>query len=386
MNPVLSQAYKRMRELVTRAGIPAFLAWWGRELLGCLPKRWRERLVQVPAELLLVPQADGLWLGRVRGSAVEESVQLDGAAEASAVHQALRRLAREQTDPLPPVVALLPERRVLRRRLSFPAAAEENLRQVLAFEMDRQTPFRPEQVQYDYRIVGRDPASRQIGIELAVVAKEWLESELQRLAHLGVQPDVLDTLAAGVEQPRRAGFNLLPPERRPRRRNPQLLWAAALGCTAIVLTAIAMQQSLVVRRQALEDLRRLTQATAERAKAAAQVEAELRDKIAGANFLVERKCTQPVALEVLLEVTRLLPDDTWLERLSFVGKELQLQGQSSQANKLISVLQNAQTLTAPQFQGIIQPDVQTNKERFNLKADLVARGRCRGPDTATAAR
>ena len=40
----------------------------------------------------------------------------------------------------------------------MPAATEENLPQVLSFEMDRLTPFRSDEVYFDHRVVGRDRA------------------------------------------------------------------------------------------------------------------------------------------------------------------------------------------------------------------------------------
>ena len=50
------------------------------------------------------------------------------------------------------------------RRVTMPAATEENLRQVLGFEMDRLTPFRADDVYFDYRVVSRDAAAGQLAI------------------------------------------------------------------------------------------------------------------------------------------------------------------------------------------------------------------------------
>ena len=54
------------------------------------------------------------------------------------------------------------------RRVTMPAATEENLRQVLGFEMDRLTPLRADEVYFDYRVVSRDAAAGQIAVQLAV--------------------------------------------------------------------------------------------------------------------------------------------------------------------------------------------------------------------------
>ncbi len=58
------------------------------------------------------------------------------------------------------VVLCLPKDKALTRALTLPLAAEENLREVLAFEMNRQTPFRADQVYYDYMVVVGTPGRR----------------------------------------------------------------------------------------------------------------------------------------------------------------------------------------------------------------------------------
>ena len=47
------------------------------------------------------------------------------------------------------VVVSLPPREVLRRTITLPAAVEENLRQALTYDLDRHTPFKPEELYFD---------------------------------------------------------------------------------------------------------------------------------------------------------------------------------------------------------------------------------------------
>ena len=131
-----------------------------------------------------------------------------------------------------------------------------------------------------------------------------------------------------------------------------------------------MYQSLQAREIALEALRERVGENQLAARQTADLAKQVRDAIAGANFLAERKHKQPETIKVLLELTQLVPQDTWLERISFVGKTVQLQGQSAAADKLISILQSATYVGNPQFQGVIQPDPSSGKERFSLQIDL----------------
>ena len=60
----------------------------------------------------------------------------------------------------PGCVVALPPSQVLRKTLVLPAAVEENLRQALAYDLDRHTPFQAEELYFDAVVVGRDAAEQ----------------------------------------------------------------------------------------------------------------------------------------------------------------------------------------------------------------------------------
>jgi hypothetical protein len=65
-----------------------------------------------------------------------------------AVDDAIGKLPRDAQQ----TILLMPGDKVLTRPLTLPLAAEENLREVLAFEMDQHTPFMSDDVYYDYLV------------------------------------------------------------------------------------------------------------------------------------------------------------------------------------------------------------------------------------------
>jgi general secretion pathway protein L len=271
----------------------------------------------------------------------------------------------DRTEERPTLVYLIPSQRVLRRPITLPLAAEENLRQVLTFEMDRQTPFRADQVYFDHRIIRRDIVSKQLYVDVAIVPRQVADAELAALAPTGLAPDVLDAADGDVG---RLGFNLLPPEARASRPNVWLRIDLALALAVLGLLVLAMVQSLKNREAALEALRAETQQMSREAKAVALSRTELTDAIAGANFLVEKKKSRPPVVDILLDVTRRLPDDTWLQRFSVNADQVQLQGQAREASALIATLQPSPVLKSPALQGAITPDARTGKEQFLIAA------------------
>ncbi|MBP7418542.1 MAG: hypothetical protein KA911_08060, partial [Xanthomonadales bacterium] len=294
---VLTSQLARVRVAYAGTALHRFLTWWGRELAALVPVRVRdwfmERREEVRAgieggELVLTPPAPATPL---RIALVPEA-----AAARPLVAQALVR------DEEPPAVVLaLPGARVLRRTLELPMAAEENLRQVLGFELDRQTPFRAEQVYFDCRVQRRDLAARQLVAEFALVPRAAVDAELATLEAAGVPLEAMDGVDANGE---RFGFNLLPRERRAPRARFWLKVNLALAALALLLLGAVMAQSVANRERALAALEARTDKAQVEARSVAALRNTLKQAIDGASFLTERKSARPPTIDVMLDLTR----------------------------------------------------------------------------------
>jgi general secretion pathway protein L len=373
----LPQPLKNLLAKLQHGPIQNFLRWWWDELMGALPARWRDRLNKPPPVIVIGAQRQDQQLVyravRLRGAAMEGSSTLD-LTDPAQLRRGLNRLESLHDEQAEKRVLALTQDVILRKRIQLPMAAEENLRQVLSFEMDRQTPFKASDVEFDWHIVKRDTAARMLVIDLAVVPKLQLEQALKPLREAGLQFDAIDLSLArdSVVFERLSGFNLLPnvgSQSASSLFTPKRM-RFALMLAVLTLTGTIMQQSLRAREAALQRLQDETQDRQVQAMRAAALEKTVREAINGANFLADRKLKQPEAVKVLLELTQIVPENTWLERISFVGKAVQIQGQSARADQMISILQAAKYLKNPQFQGVIQPDPSTQLERFTLQADL----------------
>ena len=157
------------------------------ELAGLLPASWRALFAEGQARVLYVVtgrrRAGACGWRRVPRRRDRPTVALDedadpwtapGADRASA--QVGARLGSNRAER--PRWLLLPGGQVLRRRILLPAAATERLREVVAHELDRQTPFRADQVAYDCRVLSIDAASKMAQVELLVLPREKLEAAL----------------------------------------------------------------------------------------------------------------------------------------------------------------------------------------------------------------
>jgi len=346
--------------------MPAFLAWWGGELRALMPVRWQTFFRGGNVWCLLRHQG-GQWSVRRSGDPTVSTPWSDELAAPE--QQAMLKSAVAGVDPQDLRLALcLPQDAVLRRRLSLPEAARDNLRQIGAFEMDRQTPFRIDQVYYDLReLPGAVPAGR-IAAELVAVPRAAVDAQLEQLRNAGIAIDAVD-LSDGDK---RLGVNLLPPEMARVHRDPRRRLNMGLAAAALVLLLLSLGQWLHNREDALATMQSQVDDMRADAQKIADLRKQLEDSAGASGFLARRKTESVAIVDILQDLTARIPDDTWLERFSVdSGGHVGMQGQSAKAAPLIDLLQSSKLITGTNFQGVIQRDPQTNKERFYMDAQLV---------------
>jgi len=262
---------------------------------------------------------------------------------------------------------LLPAESVLHRRLLLPAAAAERLRDVVRFELDRQTPFTADQVCFDARILERREDG-QLEAELVVVPRVRFDIALQALEPLSA--DLVGVDVAGFDgQP--MGVNLLPVESRHANRAPHRGLHWVLACVAVVALVFAGWLMLDNRRAAAEAFQAQMESRSADARRVSAKRQQLVDLTQGVITLDQARASRPTTVEVLEEVTRRLPDNTYLEKLSIEGQRLLLIGLSPEASGLVARLQDSALWRNPALSGALQPDSRSRLDRFTMTAELI---------------
>lgn len=351
-----------------RPGAGGFLRWWGRALASWLPLRWRRVLGFDRGRLLLQVDRDELQLRLQQLGELRDlgRVPLPATAAGAAVAvDPLASLLGARIVDLPRWLLLAPTHG-LRRRITLPAAAAERLRDVVGFEIDRQTPFTADAVAFDARLLGRREGDGQIEVELVAVPRRVLDPQLAALGPLAstlAGVDVADDTGP-------LGVNLLAPSQRRRYRDPWAVWNLALVAVALVAVAALLWQVLANRRDAADAFEQRLATQADAARRAGAQRQQLINLIEGQAFLDRARAQRPTTVEVIDELTRRLPDGTYLEKLSIDDEELMLIGLSREAAALIGQLQDTALWTSPALAGALQPDPGSGRDRFTLVADL----------------
>ncbi len=330
--------------------VAALWRWWGAELAGLLPAGLQRRLVAAPPVLLAAPTAEGFRFDRLE-------------------HGRLQALAR----PTPglPAWLVLPHAALLVKRLDWPLLPAADLRRSLALDLDRQTPFAAEAVRFDVAVVARDAAGGRLTLDLAVTPERWVAPLVAELeAQHGVR--VARVVGGGpAAAPARFGFAATEPPR-PRgglaallprlRRTRLLLVCLVLGLVNLALWSGAEERRLEALDQAVQEARTRANSTANLRRQVAERRGFIDQLTGGAQGAA--------LLAVLAELTRLLPDDAWLDSFEVRGDSVHLVGHATSAAALVGPLERSALFTEALFRSPVVPDRASGSERFELTLTL----------------
>ena len=341
----------------------AFVRWWAEGLRTLLPGPLRRFLGASGQRVLLSLEGDEVLLTRLSESGSESvgRYPLKDAGGASKAPLGSLSMARE-------LILCLPEEQTLVQRLALPIAVEENLRGMLSYTMDQNTPFSVDQVYYDGRVMARDRDRGTVEVELSVAPRSFVDKTLAELKALGLQPDRV-SVGCGPA-PGYSPVNLLPPENRRHRFRVRRRINAGLAAIALALVVALAALPLWEKRQTLRALEAQLAVASEQARAARQLQADLDRLAENAGFLAKKRRSTPLALAVLDELTHLVPDDTWVSNLRIDEGKVELKGVSAGAAALIPILDGSPLFRDVRFLSPVTRNRTADAEQFHLSAQL----------------
>lgn len=268
-----------------------------------------------------------------------------------------------------PVGICIPPGQVLRKDIELPLAAGENLNQVLGFELGGYTPFSASQAYFAGNVVREDRETQRLLARLTATPRAPVDRLTGALNAWGVTPHALvvaDELAG-----RGDCVNLLPPERRaPESRLRFWIYGAMVSVTLTLLVALLVIP-LWQKRETVIALDPLLAKAQRQAEAVSALKKERDNLIAEYNYPLEQKLTHPPGVLLLEEISRLLPDGTWLQQLDINSGEVSMQGNTQSSSKLIGIFEKSALLQDASFKSPLVK-VQGGEERFQLTATIRA--------------
>jgi len=259
----------------------------------------------------------------------------------------------------------LSEQDVLGKTVTLPLAAERELEQVLGFEMDRETPFKAEEIYWNHQIDGVDRQNARLSVRLVLLPKANLAPLLTALGQFGIRPrraEIADGPDAGAYLPLEGDGG------RTHRASHRLIWSVAVCCA--ILGVAAVVTPFVRQGRALASLDQQIAVGRTAAAEADSLRQEI-DRLTGSADFVESerdKAGRPLA--VLAAATRVLPDDTYLTEMELQKRKVTLTGRSAAAARLIGPLAADGSFRNPGFAAPVTRVEALHTELFTINAEV----------------
>ena len=333
MNTSKENYTETLARLRKQLGSSRFLRWWLGELFSLVPTSMRSSTARLE-DFMLLP------LMEVNA----QLVPVDGGDQ--------RNMA-----------LTLPDDRILRKKLKLPIATEENLRQVLEFQMEQHTPFSPTQVYFGYGINSRDFEHGQMEVEFVVTPRDGVDAAIKALSVLGYSVRVVfaEALLADGKL-----INLLPSMTA---RAPSKLWNGVnpwLAALLALLVVAAIAVPIIVKRGAVVQMLPWVDKGKKAAEIVDTMRHELEARVEQHNFVLERRQKTPTVIQTLEELTRVLPDDTWVQTLDLKGRELQIHGETASSVRLIGLFEQSSIFRDASFRSPLTKGQAVGTERYQL--------------------
>lgn len=335
-----------MKKYVTTIAhhVRSFLGWWFSEISGLVP---------------------GALLAVLRRRRILAVVDLDGERLIATLVKAGKATGEVVTKPLAggePCHVRIPPVAVMRKTLMLPLVAEDMLRDVLSFHVDQETPFRPDEVYFDYAVVARDSAAKQVAVDWIVASRDFVDRMRRAAEDAGFTVASIGPVDDGGIV---GAFDLLrhdAPVETAGRRWLQPALATCLAVLAVGLIALPLIQKhravAAQREQVVE------------ARAAAQDVLRLREEVAALSdtrdYVIARRRERPVASVLLRELTQLLPDDVWLHRLAISRTEISIAGFAPASATLVQDIEAHARFEQVAFRSPTMRQPDSGLDEFNL--------------------
>ncbi len=355
-----------------------FFRWWLRELDFLVPEKIRQ-LVSEKQGCIIVRPEDGrlvlTYLPNVRDGAAKGPAETLAILERNGSGVEQYKTLRGKDDRLAKadLILRLTGREAVQKELAFPAAVKENLSQVVAYELDRYTPFKAEQVYFAVKPLAGESEPGQIRVMLVLTPRETLDALYEDIKAMGMSPLFVDYEGTpnDLEQ-RYDGYNLLPERLREKTANtPRMIYAGLVAAVFLLLGAV-LALPVWFESRTVNALQEKIDAIDKDAKGVKALQLEIDAMINETQLLIAEKNAVPAIVDMLNTLSGLIKDDTWLAYAQYSDGHLQIQGESPAASALIGVLEDSPLFSNVRFVSPVTQDKTTKQERFQITADVTS--------------
>lgn len=350
---------------------PAFLHWWAGELRALLPDWIRQIINESRSILIIEPDENQIAVKLVAGESNRSVGQFPlndlGKSQFRALLNEQQALANAE------VLIRIPAEYGVVKQIYIPDAAAGNIRQVVTYELDRYTPFVPDQVYFDFVVLDKDKINKQLKIRLILVPIANVRHLMDEISDWDLHPACIDCAQepSTTDQVRNR-YNLLPEEKRFQKdKTPKIYLFAALVLLLSLLGGVLVAP-LWMDYRTIDILREEMRKTERDASQVNAIKEKIEQLHGESKALIEHKSKEPSLVELLEFLSARIKDDTWLMHIKFHNGLLHIQGLSPSASALIGELESSDLFDDTRFVSPVTEDKRNGLERFQIATQVIA--------------
>lgn len=336
--------------------------WWLGEILAMVPENFHKALASGDCVIAMDVDDREVVIRRFDDDGAREIARMPRAQfDAAALRRAVEPYLAEPWMLRDFFVLRVPDALALNRTLRLPGKGR-NLDDILRHELDRQSPIDRSQVYYDFRVLKRDRQANQIEVFLRIARRDAIDAACAVCRAAGIELAAIGFMAD--ETPADGGIFPVDPNaslwlRVRRRLVPGL-------AVLVAVLAIGALTGAYLRNQAAADA---LADRVEQVRGQAQIIEHLHRGIDGAlgrSAFLARQKQNLMLVRLLSEVTRVLPNGSWIFDFECRDGEIRISGFSDSASSLIALFDASPLFGDAQFRAPLMQGSNAGQERFDM--------------------
>ncbi len=343
----------------------SFFSWWRAELASLIPEPVRRRFGGPHRQSVICLNSPTSISFRDIGEEPDASCRLVEFTDVKD-KKLQSSLAKLKTTKVTRIVLALSHRFVVRKRITLPLVPHAKIAAMIKFELERLTPFKVEDIYFDFHLVDRDEEQKRLQVDLFVARRSDVDFWNSALRSFGISPKRITAL---VDDEPADFLNLLAPGEREVVAGRQGL-SVTLVCATCILIAANIYlpfYSLNAERDALS-AQVLT--LRERMKVLTTVRSRVDEYQAMLDFTHQLNVSAAQPIMVINELTKKVPDHTWIYELDYSPEKIRISGQSEDASSLVSLIEASPMFHSAEFPSAVVRDQGGLTEQFIMQIDF----------------
>lgn len=302
------------------------------------------------------------------------------------------------------VALAIPKAWVVLKTAELPSSIMENISEVITYEIDRLTPFSKDEAFYDFMIVGESEG--KVNILLAAAKRDKVQPYIDALAKNGfvVSKLLFDALPEALKSAGKSmnidetlvksmsphfeeglalksagvltqalnpseGMDLLTRGFRKKEKTPVTV-SVALALVIASAIIFSMVAPYLTEERRIEEIDKQIKLKKEEARKVEKLKQEADDLQKEIDTVEGFKKRRYMTVDVIKELTAVLPGSVWLTRSRITDSGVDLEGYAVTATEMLPKLEASKYFRKAEFASPTVRDAKLNSDRFSLKMEF----------------